>query len=165
MRGGNWHQGFNCHLVLQLKASPSFCLALVLLEREVASSSQQSAGCSVSTKVTQRTCLPCSCVKTNQLIVHLLCKNSLKISQHPRRETLPAPNTPNRVKLPTLQVNQNPLKRDSQRSQGIENGRFSVHTALSDFAEQFSLVLSSVNSPICVLHPSALFLQGNLLLL
>lgn len=43
------------------------------------------------------------------------------------RETLPAPNTPNRIKLPTLQVNQSPLKTESERSQGIENGRFSVH--------------------------------------
>lgn len=51
------------------------------------------------------------------------------------RETLPAPNTPNRVKLPTLQVNQNLLKTDSWKSQGIENRRFSVHPALSDFTE------------------------------
>lgn len=44
------------------------------------------------------------------------------VSRH--RETLPAPNTPNRVKLPTFQVNQNPLKTDSWRSQGIETGGF-----------------------------------------
>lgn len=81
------------------------------------------------------------------------------------RETLLAPNTPNRVKLPTLQVNQNPLKTDSRRSQGIENRRFSVHPALSDFTEQFFICSELCNNPICVLHPSALFLQGNLLLL
>lgn len=34
------------------------------------------------------------------------------------------PNTPNRVKLPALQVNQNPLKKDSQKSQGIETESF-----------------------------------------
>lgn len=51
------------------------------------------------------------------------------------RQTLPAPNTPKRIKLPSLQVSQNPLKTDSQRSQGIENGTFSVHPALSDFTE------------------------------
>lgn len=76
------------------------------------------------------------------------------------RETLPAPNTPHRVKLPSLQVNQNPLKTDSWRSQGIENERFSVHPALSDFTKQFFTCSELCNSPTCVL-----FLQGNLLLL
>lgn len=81
------------------------------------------------------------------------------------RETLPAPNTPEWVKLPSLQVNQNALKTDFQRSQQRKNGRFSVHPALSDFTEQFFICSELCNSPICVLHPSALFLQGNLLLL
>lgn len=59
MRGRNCNQCFNCHLVLQLKATPPFCLALVYLERGAASNSQQSGGYSVSTKVAQRTCLLC----------------------------------------------------------------------------------------------------------
>lgn len=59
VRGGKCHQYLNCHLVLQLKATPPFRSALVCLERGVASCSQQSGGCSVSTKVTQRICLLC----------------------------------------------------------------------------------------------------------
>lgn len=107
--------------------------------------------------MTQRTCLLCSYVKTNQLIVHLLCKNSLKISQHTGSKftALPAPNTPNRVKLPTLQVNQNHLRTNSQRSQGMENGMFSVHLALSDFTEQIFTCSELCKQPhLCPAPPS-----------
>lgn len=110
MRGGNCHQCFNCHLVPQLKAVPPFCLALVFLEREVASSRQWSGRCSVSTKnlppvlICQDKSGDCSPFKQE-------FPENFTASRH--RETLPAPNTPNRVKLPTVQVNQNPLKTDS----------------------------------------------------
>lgn len=109
IRGGNCHQHSNCHLVLQLKATPPSCLALVLLEREVANSSQQSGGCSVSTKVTQRTCLLCSCQDKSADCSPFMQKFPENFTASRHRETLPAPNTPNRIKLPTLQVSQNSL--------------------------------------------------------
>lgn len=147
MRGGNCPQCFSCHLVPQLKATPPFCLALVLLEREVASNSQQSAGCSVSTKVTQNLPPVLMCQDKSADCSPFMQEFPENFTASRHRKTLPAPNAPNRLKLPTLQVSQNPLKRDSQRSQETENGRFSVHPALSNFTEQFSLVLSSVTAP------------------
>lgn len=81
-REGQTNEGRKLPPVLQLKATPPSCLALVFLEGEVASSSQQRMLCEHQGD-TKNLPLVLISVKTNQLIVHLLCKNSLKISQHP----------------------------------------------------------------------------------
>lgn len=75
--------------------------------------SQGSGGCSASTEATQRTLPPALIpVKTSQqLIVHLLCKNSLKISRclgTERHHQLQPLNCQAVAELPTLQVKQPP---------------------------------------------------------